>query len=60
MNGEEIPGTGVSPRARAYGPGCLYTRATPHGIRGSAPANAGTLRVTESQLPRGRSGLLWD
>ena len=45
MNSEAIPGAGVSPLARAFGLGCVCTQATPHGMRGSASASAGPMRV---------------
>ena len=44
MNGEAIPGAGVSPRARVTGSG-MSVLGAPHGMRGSAPANAGLMRV---------------
>ena len=56
MNGETITGSGVSPRARAYGLWCVCTRATPHGMRGSAPACAGSMRVLRANCRAGAVG----
>ena len=53
MNGETIPGAGVSPRARAYGLGCVCTRAIPHVMRGSASASAGPMRVLRANCRPG-------